>query len=168
MTTTEIQALVTQRRAVKIPPTADGCYNYDDPLCAAIETLLARDNIRTFAEQEVRIAELDAELRICRESERILEGEKNEAFRQLTTEQYTIQSLTAELARVKAESLRVVEVDAQEISPLEAIFRHGDCVVQDASGKFYQLSRGATQFPDGLDYHTGVFIVRLERWEDEG
>jgi hypothetical protein len=58
---------------------------------------------------EQRIAELERDLSICRESERILDGEKDEAFRQLTTEQYTIQSLTAELARVKAESLRVVK-----------------------------------------------------------
>lgn len=60
---------------------------------------------------EQRIAELERDLSICRESERILEGEKDEAFRQLTTEQYTIQSLTAELARVKAESLRNTEAN---------------------------------------------------------
>lgn len=146
MTTAEIQALVTQRRAVKIPPTADGCYNYDDPLCAAIETLLARDNIKAFAEQEVRIAELEAQ---CA------------AFHAEASGHYQANLATiAELARVKAESLRVVECG--EVCELQ------DCMVEYCFIEGKDRLNFASEFAKQHYPTMRVQPVRLERWGNEG
>ena len=58
MTTAEIQALVETMK--RWPDWLRG--EFSDKCMSAITTLLARDNIKTFADQEVRIAELERRL----------------------------------------------------------------------------------------------------------
>lgn len=197
MTTTEIQALV------------DDCRSHDRiqhwrelRLLDAITTLLARDNIKTFAEQEARIAELEARIKSQRSrisqlthgmaderkaNSKLLArleqmGEWNsEALAENNRLDTEADMLLAELARVKAESLRVVadgDQCAVEIIPTGLrVALHG------RQGIFRRVGSGAAANPLRSfllfeDCHSGNEIeveygslgtpVRLERWEDEG
>lgn len=184
MTTAEIQALVAeavQWKSRDINAVSVAC------LINAINSLLARDNIRTFAEQEVRIVELEAKLNWAQQLIKAQEQTSNgmacaeERDRGnggcgacswcCTVANNRVADLTAELARVKADSLRVVPV-GEPVAVSELHSRQAFTCDHDGVWMIFGCSSWDFSIRNLIDYsetelteNTVVQPVRLERWE---